>query len=301
MTLVCDEAVDIQTYVDERINLINRRLDQLVEETPSPYGVLYSAARYSLLGGGKRLRPLLAVATAEALGADAQTALTPACSLELIHAYSMIHDDLPCMDDDDFRRGKPTLHKLYPEGIAVLAGDFLLTYAFEVITKAPSLTAEQHLQLVSTLAQAAGGHGMVGGQVMDLEAEGKAIDLRALQLIHQCKTGALLSAAFEFGGIVANASDTTMKLLQKLGQQLGLAFQIVDDVLDVTASETKHGKAHSSDVTNVKTTYVSLMGVEASSKKARDLLAQSLELLEQLPGETHVLKALANRLVNRNM
>lgn len=299
MSLLC-EGMDLQSLINHKISAIEERLSLLVEASESPYSTLFTAARYSLLSGGKRLRPLLTLATAEALGANECAALTPACALEMIHTYSMIHDDLPCMDDDDFRRGKPTLHKLYPEGIAVLAGDYLLTYAFEILAEAPHLSPTQQNQLVLCLARAAGAHGMVGGQLMDVEAEGKAIDLKALQLIHECKTGALLTAAFEFGGIVADASIEMRKILSKLGQHLGLAFQIVDDVLDVVASETKHGKIHSSDIANVKTTYVSLMGIEASRAKAQELYQLSLELLKQLPGNTHLLQALANRLINRD-
>ncbi len=286
------------TLIKEKTAIIDTRLNQLVAEIDAPYRILFQAARYALFGGGKRLRPLLTLATTEALGVSSEFSLDPACALELIHTYSLIHDDLPCMDDDDFRRGRPTVHRVYPEGHAVLAGDFLLTYAFEVIANAPGLSAEQRVNLIKTISKASGAQGMVGGQVMDLEAEDKRINLDTLAIIHRCKTGALITAAFEIGGIVANASDQLMKDLVSIGKNLGQAFQIIDDVLDVTASEAKHGKI-SSDVTNSKATYVTLMGIEESEKEAQTLLHKALNLINSLPGDIEVLRSLATRLVDR--
>ncbi len=286
--------------MDSHVACINARLNELVADTDSSYHSLLQAARYSLLGGGKRLRPLLTIATTEALGAPADHALDPACAIEMVHAYSLIHDDLPCMDDDDFRRGKPTLHHVYPEGHAVLAGDFLLTYAFEVLAIAPCLSDSQRVQLVATLARAAGGSGMVAGQIMDLEAEDRAIDLESLQNIHRHKTGALLTAPLQFGGIIARVDSVILEQLTLLGGLLGQAFQIVDDILDIVASETKHGKSVSSDVINAKTTYVSLLGLEQSQQKADELLVQSMDIISQLPGNTDTLRALAHQLVHRS-
>lgn len=254
---------DFEYYVKERTLQIEQELESLLQ---SKSGQLYEAARYSLLSGGKRLRPLLTLAVAEALGGTLDVALHPACALEMIHTYSLIHDDLPCMDDDDFRRGKPTLHRAYNEGLAVLVGDFLLTYAFEVLANAPQIPVERKVKLIALLSQQAGGEGMIGGQVMDLEAEGRSITFKDLQLIHSRKTGALMTAAIEFGGIAAGASVDQQKSLKLFGQELGLAFQIRDDILDVTASVEKHGKAVASDAVNNKATYVSLLGLEEAKK-----------------------------------
>lgn len=291
-------SIGLETYMELRIALIEKRLDQLIPLPETSYRQLYEAARYSLLGGGKRLRPLIALATAEALGATIEDALDPACALEMVHAYSLIHDDLPCMDDDDYRRGRLTLHRVFPEGHAVLAGDFLLTEAFGVIAAAASLTDSQKTALVFTLSQAAGGSGMVAGQVMDLEAEDSPISLHALQQIHEYKTAALLTAAFEFGGIIARAPSQVLESLRLVGRQIGLAFQVVDDILDVVASETKHGKT-SSDENNGKTTYVSLLGLEESKEFAGRLLRDTLEQLETLPGDPTFVKELCRRLVER--
>lgn len=293
-------TADFQQYVGSRVALVDKRLDELLQTEDKAFASLFEAARYSLFSGGKRLRPLLALTTAEAFGACVGDAVQPACALELIHTYSMIHDDLPCMDNDDFRRGKPTLHRVYPEGHAVLAGDFLLTYAFEVLAASPNVSDSQKTQMVVSLAQAAGGNGMVGGQALDLDAVGKAIGIESLELIHRCKTAALIAAALQLGGIVAGVDTATITQLTSLGFQLGLAFQVVDDILDVEASETKHGKAVSSDVSNTKTTYVTLLGLQGAKDKAQELLRDSSEILANLPGDTDMLKSLAQRLVNRS-
>lgn len=290
---------EIKEYLGSRGARIEEHLDRLVPERKVPYGVLFQAARYSLLGAGKRLRPILALATAETFGGSLDAALTPACALEMIHAYSLIHDDLPCMDDDDFRRGKPSLHKAFPEGQAVLAGDFLLTYAFDILAHASELSSAQRIQLISVLSQRAGGDGMIAGQVMDLEAEGKKIDLETLRLIHRNKTGAMISAAIEFGGIVANVAKRDFDLLQQFGNDIGLAFQIVDDILDVTASQQKHGKTIASDVANCKATYVSLLGLEHAQHMAQAQLESALSALQKISRNTSLLSQLAQLIVFR--
>jgi geranylgeranyl diphosphate synthase, type II len=286
-------------YISERSKLIEKHLDALVCEKSVPYNPLFSAARYSLMGGGKRLRPILTLATVEALGGELSRALTPACALELIHTYSLIHDDLPCMDNDDFRRGKPSLHKMYPEGHAVLTGDFLLTYAFEVIAEDPQLQPTQKIQLISILAKSSGGEGMIAGQVMDLEAEGKRLEVEQLSLIHRKKTGMLITAALEFGAVIADAPAAHLNILSEFGQEIGLAFQIVDDVLDVTASQAKHGKETASDLTNHKSTYVSLMGLRESQTLAQSLIKSAVQKLDQLPHDTSLLQELAELIANR--
>lgn len=291
--------VDISRYLIDTGSLIEEQLDRLIPEKDVPYRSLLRAARYSLLGGGKRLRPILTLATTEAFKGDLNAALAPACALEMIHTYSLIHDDLPCMDNDDFRRGKPSLHKAFPEGHAVLAGDFLLTHAFAVLADAPALSAEQKVSLVAILSKHAGGEGMIAGQILDVEAVGVEIDLEALQLIHQKKTGALIVASVEFGGIISHATGEQMEILRKFGQEIGLAFQIVDDILDVTASQEKHGKAVASDVTNDKSTYVTLLGLQKSQALAETLFQSAIKRLNQLPVNAALLTNLAKLIVNR--
>lgn len=289
----------MKTYLKEKSSLIEKALGRLVPEQPTPYHMLLKAARYSLMSGGKRIRPILTLATVEALGGDEKIALVPACALEMVHTYSMIHDDLPSMDNDDFRRGKPTLHKMYPESHAILAGDFLLTQAFETLASAPHLSSSQKVELIKILAQSAGSDGMVGGQIMDLEAEGKAINLETLQWIHHYKTGRMITASILFGGILANAKPMELECLKQFGEKVGLAFQIVDDILDVTASEQKHGKAIASDHLNDKATYVALLGLEGAKTEANATLQCALKKLDPLPFNTSYLKQLAEFIVHR--
>lgn len=290
----------LEKYLTSRCTMIEQQLSKIVPEQNVPYQVLFQAARYSLLGGGKRLRPILALATVESLGGDVEKALSAVCTLEMVHTYSLIHDDLPCMDDDDFRRGKPSLHRAFPEGQAVLAGDFLLTHAFAVLAHDPHLTDAQKVQLIGILSKRAGGDGMIGGQVMDLESEGRQIDLDRLRQIHMCKTGAMITASIEFGGVLAKATDKQMALLRHFGQEIGLAFQIVDDVLDITASKEKHGKSTASDIANDKATYVSLMGIEQARKMAKELMHSAKNTLSQLSTDTDLLADLAQLIVNRD-
>ncbi|KAF3361646.1 Farnesyl diphosphate synthase [Chlamydiales bacterium STE3] len=291
----------IQTYIKERLPHIEAKLASLVPEESTAHRILSQAARYSLLGGGKRIRPLLTLATVDALGADWQLALTPACAIEMIHTYSLIHDDLPCMDDDDFRRGKPSLHKEYSEGIATLAGDFLLTHAFYVLASDPHLNATQKMKMIQGLSSKAGGSGMIAGQILDIEAERQSIELSSLKNIHSKKTGKLIAAALECGAIAASADEHVQKELCHFGEEIGLAFQIIDDVIDVTNSEIKHGKKESSDQLNGKTTYVTLLGVEASQKLARQHLEASTEILRQLKLEDSILNDFSQLLVMRKI
>lgn len=247
--------------------------EHLLTLAPQGQNLCDQAVRYALLGGGKRFRPHLTLAVTEALNGSLESALTPACALEMVHAYSMIHDDLPCMDNDDFRRGKPTVHKAFPEGIAVLAGDWLLTEAFSLVSNHPKLTA--------ILAQRS--KGMIRGQVLDLEAEGSDVSLEALQEIHRYKTGQLIIAAAEFGSVIATGEIDPH--FQKFAEHLGLAFQIVDDILDVT--QEKHGRK--SDADNGKATYVSLLGLDGAALAAE----RELEAAEKaLPIKTAKLEEL---------
>lgn len=254
---------------------LEQRLNALVPEDGS---TLLDAARYALLGGGKRIRPQLTLDVTAHFGGDIEKALTPACAIEMIHSYSLIHDDLPCMDDDDFRRGRPTVHKQYDEAIAVLSGDYLLTRAFEVLTTAPNLTPEQRIALMQELSFGANDVGMIGGQVLDIEAERGTLTVDELKEVHAKKTGALFSAAAIFGGIVAGVDEEQIERLRRYGIHVGIAFQIQDDIKDVLDSEAKHGCTVSSDQRNEKTTYVTLVGIE----RARRLLMQELEQADAL-------------------
>lgn len=282
--------MDIASYIKERSTLIEQRLTALMPEKDVPYAQLFQSARYALLGGGKRLRPILTLATVEAFGHDIGPALSTACALEMVHTYSLVHDDLPCMDDDDFRRGKPALHKAFNEGHAVLTGDYLLTYAFEVISSDVALTAQQKVALIELLAKSSGGHGMIAGQVMDIQAESILIDIDRLQYIHRCKTGALITASVLCGGIIANALHHETETLRSFGQDIGLAFQIMNDILDVTSDRQ-------SDKANGKTTYVTLMGLEAARHAAHTLLERSLSHLCKLQHDTTILQLLTEYLV----
>lgn len=291
--------MNVTTYLQEKGQVVQDHLTKLVTVKGLPQDSLYRAAKYSLMAGGKRLRPILAIATAESFGCECQKILNAACALELIHTYSLIHDDLPCMDDDDLRRGKPTLHKVYPEAHAILAGDYLLTYAFEVISTDEVLTDTQKVKLITTLSQNAGGQGMIGGQVMDIEAEDRQVRVEELQCIHRNKTGAMITASVIFGGIVADVTDQQLEMLKLYGEDIGLAFQIIDDVLDVTQSEEVLGKTAGSDITNNKSTYVSLMGLEQAHATAHSLLVSAQERLKKLPITTPILEDLSNFIVNR--
>ena len=268
------------------ISLIETRLKELLTNDSIPQKKLFEAAQYTTLAQGKRLRPLLVLTTVESFGGDTNAALTPACALELIHSYSLIHDDLPCMDNDDFRRGQLTLHKKYDEATAVLTGDLLLTYAFEILSTAPLLTPEERLSLISILGKRTGALGMIGGQFLDINAENSTLE--DLEQIHRKKTADLLTACLEFGAIIAKKSVLLPQMAQ-IGEKWGLVFQILDDVLDVTHPEKKHGRKISSDQLQKKSTYASLMGVEKATLLAQKLSGELLNELQQFPFKTTTL------------
>jgi geranylgeranyl diphosphate synthase type II len=261
---------------------------------------LAEAMRYSVLSGGKRLRPLLAMMAAEACGADPVQALPAGCALEMVHTYSLIHDDLPAMDDDDLRRGRPTCHKAFDEATAILAGDALLTLAFEVIVR-HTRPPEAAVSCVQALAEGAGALGMVAGQVADLEAEGKTDPtVEALEAIHGRKTGALLQAALRMGAAVACAPEPVVRALEAYGLSVGLAFQIVDDLLDVEGDEAKLGKRVKKDSELGKWTYPGLLGIEGSRRKAKQLADLAVAALRPLGDRGARLKALALDLLERD-
>lgn len=293
-----NDALQLDKYLSSLSMLIEKELDQLVIDKGEPYSQLFAAGRYSLLSGGKRIRPILALATAESLGCEPTEGLRAACALEFVHTYSLIHDDLPCMDNDDYRRGKPSLHRAFSDGHAVLTGDFLLTYAFEVLATDSNLTAEQKVELIRLLSQGSGGHGMIAGQVLDIEAEKNVLSLEQLQQVHRLKTGALITAAVLFGAVIGNADAIQTEHLKGFAEDIGLAFQIIDDVLDVAGGLKKEGLP-SSDIKNHKTTYVSLVGLTKAQEMAEKCYLSAIGHLSKLHFETTRLKELAQVIVTR--
>ncbi|MEH6891333.1 polyprenyl synthetase family protein [Bacillus sp. JJ864] len=264
--------------------------------------VLREAMVYSLEAGGKRLRPLLLFATLQAFGKDRELGIGTACALEMIHTYSLIHDDLPCMDDDDLRRGKPTNHKVFGEAMAVLAGDGLLTYAFQVVTEQDNkeITSETKLRIALELAKAAGPEGMVGGQVADMEAEGKQLNLRELEYIHKNKTGRLLEFAVLAGALLSGATAAQQEKLLAFAKYVGLAFQIRDDILDVEGIEEEIGKPVGSDMTNEKSTYTTLFTVEEAKQILEETITKAKEAISSLQLQDEYLLVICDLIAKRN-
>lgn len=255
--------------------------------------------RYSLFAGGKRLRPVLCLAAAEACGGNENLAMPLACAVECIHTYSLIHDDLPCMDDDDFRRGKPTSHKVFGEGIAVLTGDALLTIAFEIVAKAKASSRYPHATLVREIASASGSLYLIAGQVADLEGEGKKTSHKQLVYIHERKTSALLTSAIRLGAMSANATAAKLQALTKFGYNLGMAFQVIDDILDATKTSEDLGKTAGKDAKAGKATYPSILGIKRSEEEASRYTQAANEALKPFGKKAHRLRDLADYLLNR--
>jgi len=297
---------DLDAYLKERATLIERALVQKVAESDGPASRLFEAMRYSLLAGGKRLRPVLALAACEAVGGNIDAALGFACAIEMIHTYSLVHDDLPCMDDDDLRRGRPTNHKVYGEAMATLAGDGLLTDAFKVLARSafsPShkVAPAVALEAIAELAEAAGSDGMVGGQVIDLLGEGRPMELRELEYLHSKKTGALFVASVCGGARMGGANPSQLKALREYAQTLGLAFQVIDDLLDVEASTENIGKRTHKDEARGKATYPSLLGVERSRELAIELANKARQALDGFDQRAEPLRMLATFAVERKL
>ncbi|MFL0760706.1 MAG: geranylgeranyl diphosphate synthase CrtE, partial [Prochlorococcus sp.] len=262
---------------------------------------LREAMRYSLLAGGKRLRPILCLAACELAGGDSEQALSTAVALEMIHTMSLIHDDLPAMDNDDLRRGRPTNHKVYGDAVAILAGDALLTRSFEMVAlRSPGVAPERLLKVVGELSVVAGAPGLVGGQVVDLECEGKQVDLDTLEFIHLHKTGALLSACVICGALIGGAEEDLIDALRIYARGIGLAFQIIDDILDVTASSDVLGKTAGKDLIADKTTYPKLLGLEESRRRAELLVSEAKAALEPWTASAAPLLALADYITSRD-
>jgi geranylgeranyl diphosphate synthase, type II len=289
---------NLGNYLKERQQEVETALDQSIAVIYPEK--IYESMRYSLMAGGKRLRPILCLATCELVGGNAAIAMPTACALEMIHTMSLIHDDLPAMDNDDLRRGKPTNHVVYGEDIAVLAGDALLSYAFEMVTTTKDVPAPRLLQVITKLAQAVGAAGLVGGQVVDLDSEGKPdITEETLTFIHTHKTGALLEASVLSGAMLAGAEAADLAKLARYSQDIGLAFQIVDDILDITATQEQLGKTAGKDLQAQKATYPSLWGLEASRRKADELVAAAQKELSSWGEKAEALRAIADFITMR--
>jgi geranylgeranyl diphosphate synthase type II len=295
--------MDFTKYLNNRSNLVETALDKMLpgkEEYPS---IVNQAMRYSVFAGGKRVRPVLAIMAAEALGFKAGRVMPAACALELVHTYSLIHDDLPCMDDDDFRRGKPTNHKVFGENMAVLCGDGLLTLAFELVAKNAELKGVipgNVVRVVKIIAEGAGTRGMVGGQVVDIISENKRVGGPVLQYIHTHKTGALIRASILTGAVLCNADEKSLRALRVYGEHLGLIFQIVDDILNVVGDEKKLGKAVGSDKKRKKVTYPSLFGLKQSREEVELLCEKAKAAVKPFGKKAEALLALVDYLKERD-
>lgn len=290
---------ELKSYLSDRGLLVDRALAaRLPPETDRPT-TLHRAMRYAALTGGKRLRPILCLAASEAVGATLEQAMTPALAVELFHAYTLVHDDLPAMDNDDLRRGKPTCHKAFDEATAILVGDALLTLAFEWLASDPPASPYSAADYVLELATAGGHAGVVAGQAEDLAGEGQEPTADAVDYIHTHKTGDLIRASTRLGGMAGGASSTEMDALERYGKDIGLAFQVTDDLLNATSSSEVLGKAAGSDEARGKTTYVAVYGLEAARARADNLVEDAIQALENLPGTTEPLVALARYVVDR--
>ena len=291
---------DLQDFLASRTETVNRALGKFLPSEKTKPATIHEAMRYSLFAGGKRMRPALCLAAAQACGGREADALPLACAVECIHTYSLIHDDLPAMDNDDFRRGKPTNHKVFGDGIAVLAGDALLTQAFEIAAQAKGWPRYPHRTLILELAKASGSLQLVAGQVADLEGEGKEISAGELRYIHERKTSALLCCSVRLGGMSANCTSAQLKALTDFGYHVGLAFQVIDDILDVTQTSEQLGKTAGKDTAAQKATYPAIVGLEKSRKIAEQLTGKAFAALKPFQGRAVALEALAEFLLKRD-
>lgn len=289
-----------RNYLKERQVQVEAYMQTLAPAQSGPLSRMMESMRYSLFAGGKRLRPILLLAAADTVGGDGRQFLHSACALEMIHTYSLIHDDLPAMDDDDYRRGRLTNHKVFGDGMAVLAGDGLLTMAFETLLSQPGVTPEIRTRVALEVAQAAGPFGMVGGQAIDLDSEGQQPTPEIMTLMHRLKTGALFRASLRAGALLAGGSAEAVQKLTEYAEQFGLAFQITDDILDVTGTEAVLGKPIGSDEKNHKATYVSMYSLSEAQTMAKEAVARSIGALEEFGDQAWVLRSLAEYLLTRD-
>ncbi len=291
--------MNLEPYLKSRQKRIDRALERYLPKEKTRPPTIHKAMRYSLFAGGKRLRPILCLAAAETCGGKIDNALPLACALECIHTYSLVHDDLPSMDNDDFRRGRPTCHKVFGDGIAVLAGDALLTIAFEIVSRVKFSPRYNLSILLREIAVAAGSRKLIAGQVADLEAEGRNIDMMGLRYIHENKTAAILTTSVRVGAMSAGANPKDLDAITKFGRALGLAFQIIDDILDVTQTSEKLGKSAGKDAAAKKATYPAVIGLKKSRLEAKRLTRRAHNALSIFDGKAEALHALANYLLER--
>lgn len=295
--------MNVADYLKSRRMIVDEALDRyLPKESPAP-PVIFRSVRYSVFAGGKRLRPVVCIASAEAVGGDIPTVLPAACALELIHTYSLIHDDLPAMDDDDYRRGNLTNHKAFGEAIAILAGDALLTEAFHLLSgkELQDLPPKRVLRAIHEISKAAGVFGMVGGQVMDIESEGRSVKEETLYFIHEHKTAALITASVRVGAILCGAPEAQLDALTEYGRSIGLAFQIADDILNVEGDRTLLGKDTGTDEARKKATFPALIGIEASRDRAEELVERALEALGIFDDRAEPLRGIARFVMERKV
>ena len=290
---------ELSAYLTAQTARVDAALERLLPSAATPPTTLHAAIRHSMFAGGKRLRPVLLLAACEACGGDSEAALAAACAIECIHTYSLIHDDLPCMDDDDFRRGRPTCHKVYGDAIAVLAGDALQPMAFELLLQSPAGPGYTTADLVRELAVTAGSRHLIAGQVRDLEGEGETLTFEELRLIHEGKTAALLTSSLRLGAMIAGASPSQLADLTTFGHATGLAFQVIDDILDVTQTSEKLGKTAGKDLAAEKSTYPALLGLEASRAEAARLTEEARAALQHFGPAARRLGELAGHLLHR--
>jgi len=291
--------MNLPDFFELDLQLVDESLERFLPETSTPPASIHEAMRYSVFAGGKRIRPILCMEAARVFTPDVTASLHPACAIEFIHTYSLIHDDLPALDNDDLRRGKPTCHKKFGEAIAILAGDALLTLAFETIATTP-IAADLRVQILAEVSTSAGTvNGMVGGQVADLEAEGKGAGPETLEYIHRSKTAALIRAAVTAGALCAEASAQDVARLRHFGETIGWAFQVTDDILDVEESSAALGKTAGKDIAQQKATYPSVFGLERSHEIANDLSSQAIADLDPYGGRAYRLKQIAQFLIHR--
>jgi len=291
-------------YLKERKKIIDDALDGYLPMDDPVTPVIFEAVRYSVFAGGKRIRPILCLAAAEVAGCAIGPVLPVACALEMIHTYSLIHDDLPAMDDDDYRRGNPTSHRVFGEDMAILAGDALLTEAFHLLSGCavtPALPPDRVLKIIHEIARAVGYYGMIGGQVLDLKSEGSPVDMKTLHHIHIRKTEALITVSLRAGAIAADASADLLDDLTRYGQNIGLAFQIADDILDVEGDQEVLGKGTGADGAHEKITFPALIGIDASRERARQLVEEALKAVADLGGRAEPLRMIARFIIERKL
>jgi len=292
---------DLKNYIENKSRVVNDTLAQMLQNY-QPDEAISKAMKYSLMAGGKRIRPVLCLAASEAVGGRPKDAMRAACALEMVHTYSLIHDDLPAMDDDELRRGKPTCHIAFGEATAILAGDALLTMAFEILASVPFENGDQAgkwLQVTRIIASAAGSRGMIQGQMLDIAAEGSLLNVGDLESMHRLKTGALIEASLQCGALLAEADKTQQGFLKTYARSIGLAFQVADDILNVEGNPAVMGKAVGTDRLNKKSTYPSLLGLDASKQFAQKLIHQALQALEAFDNKAEPLRALAAYIIER--